>query len=403
MKEKKSVLIVENEPLLTKTFEHLLALWGYRTRTAKTGVSALEWIRQGAIDLVLLDHTLPDMPGLTVLKQIKKEMLSASLPIILLIEKRTFRRELIQEKTGPDDYLMKPVDPLDLRLRLDMVLQRTEKQFHANPLTKLPGNPAIEKEIETRIEKNVPFSVCHLDIDNFKAFNDAYGYHRGNSVIQQTCRIILNAVQSQGNESDFVGHIGGDDFIIITTPDREEPICLLSIQEFDRLIPLHYRKEDRKRGVLYLKNRLGKSEQFPLMTLSIAVVNNKKRSLQSALQVSEIASEIKKFLKMRPGAQSRYLIDRRTERSQGKEARSTASPPIPRIPKPKKVTKPLGQLLLDAKILTPEQLEEALARHWRSACRLGQVLLEMNLVAPDTLGQLLSDQKETIRESVAHG
>jgi len=389
MKEKKSILVVEDEPLLGKTFEHLLTLWGYRPLCAKTGTAAIERVRHGALDLILLDQNLPDMPGLKILEQVKKEMLSAYLPIILLVEKRTFRRELIQRITGPDDYLMKPVDPLDLRLRIEMVLNRTEKQFHANPLTKLPGNPAIEKEIEMRIQQNLSFSVCHYDIDNFKAFNDAYGYHRGNAVLHQTSRIIVSAVRSEGDESDFVGHIGGDDFIVITTPDREETICLESIQEFDRLIPLHYREEDRKRRVLPVKNRMGKIEEFPLMTLSIAVVNNKKRALQSALHVSEIASEIKKFLKTRQHTQSMYLVDRRREHSKGKEARSAESLPLPRIPKLKKTTKPLGQLLLDAKILTPVQLEEALAKHWRSACHLGQILLEMNLVAPDILGEFL--------------
>ena len=392
MKEKKSILVVEDESLLEKTVLHLLALWGFDPLSAQTGSNALEIARRESLDLILLDHSLPDMTAFQLLKRLKKELFTAYLPVILLIEKKAFRRELMQKENIPDDYLMKPVDPLDLRLRIEMVLHRTEHQFHANSLTKLPGSLTIEKEIEKRLSSQLPLSVCHYDIDHFKSFNDAYGYHRGNAVLHQTARLVAHVVKTYGNESDFVGHIGGDDFIVLTTPDREEALCLHSLQEFDRLIPLHYHEEDRKKGFLFVKNRMGKMDRFPLMSLSIAVVNNKKRTLTSALHISEIAQEIKTFLKERERGGSAYLIDRRTGDIKGKKARENIPSSAPLSTVFQKNIKPLGQLLLESKLIYPQQLEEALSKHWRTGTRLGQVLLELKLVEPHTLGRLLAEQ-----------
>ncbi len=392
MKDHKTILVVEDEMLLRKTFQHLLSLWGYSPLCVESGAAALEIATHNELDLILLDYLLPDINGFKVLKRLKQEFLTAYIPVIFLIEKRSFRRDLLKEEVGPDDYLMKPVDPLDLRLRIEMVLHRTEEQFHANPLTKLPGNLAIEKEIEKRLNAQQPLSVCYFDIDHFKAFNDAYGYHRGNEILLQTARIIVQTVKGEGSGSDFVGHIGGDDFIVLSTPEKEEALCRKAIHEFDRLIPLHYREGDRKKGALSVTNRLGKMEQFPITSLSIAVVNNTRRDLKNALQISEVASEIKKFLKNRYSLQSMYFIDRRSESPTGKESRSDAFLPEPVLPMSKKLSKPLGQLLVESKRITSEQLEEALSRHWRSSSRLGQVLLEMNLIDTETLSRFLSDQ-----------
>ncbi len=399
MKEKKSVLVVEDEPLLEKTILHLLTLWGYSPLSAKDGTSAFEIARKEPLDLILLDDSLPDMTAVQLLQSFKKELFTAYLPVILLIEKKVFRRELMEKGIIPDDYLIKPVDPLDLRLRLEIVLHRTERQFHANPLTRLPGSLTIEKEIEKRLSDQLPLSVCHYDIDHFKSFNDAYGYHRGNAVLHQTARLINQVVKTHGNESDFVGHIGGDDFIVLTTPDREDTVCLHSIREFDRLIPLHYQKTDRTKGFLFVKNRMGKMERFPLMTLSIAVANNQKRPLTDALHVSEITKEIKKFLKERQNGESTYLIDRRTGDSKGREARESLPSSRLLTATPKKSFKPLGQMLLDSKLIHPGQLDEALARHWRTGSHLGEVLLELKLIEPQILGQLLTKQKNLTQDA----
>ena len=152
--------------------------------------------------------------------------------------------------------------------------------------------------------------MCYIDLDNFKAYNDNYGFLKGDAVIKQTAKIITDVVREYGNDSDFVGHIGGDDFIIITTNDKDDIICSGIIDAFSRIIPLYYNREDRNRGLIELENRRGQIEKFPIMTMSIAVVtSNEQRRLEHMAQISDIAAELKKAAKKMEG--SVVIRDRR--------------------------------------------------------------------------------------------
>jgi GGDEF domain-containing protein len=184
-----------------------------------------------------------------------------------------------------------------------------EVYLSASPLTRLPGGVAIENELKKRIQGKTPLAFCLMDIDNFKAFNDRYGYFLGNEVIQATARIIREAVGEFGHEQDFIGHIGGDDFVILTSPGQYEEICANVIQAFDRMILGFYDPEDQKRGHIVGENRRGEEITFPLMTLSIAVVSTDQRPILNYLQVGEIATELKNHAKSLAG--SKYVVDKR--------------------------------------------------------------------------------------------
>ena len=391
--EPKRILVVEQSELTTKVLKHLLTLWGYEFQLAGEGLAALEMVRRLTPDLLLVSFELSGFPTSNLLYQIKRNPLTAYIPILLLIRQKRLRHQLLKDEFPFDDYLLTPPDPVELKLRVELTLRRTEQNLHANPLTRLPGSLSIEKEIEGRIGREEIFSVCHFDIDRFKAFNDAYGYDRGNGVLSQMARILVEAIREVGEPSDFIGHIGGDDFVIVTHPSRQEALCLFSVREFDRLVPLHYPAKDRQQGYIFVKNRAGKEQRFPLMTLSIAVATNQSRRLHTSHQVSEVTSDIKRYLKARASSShSLYLIDRR----QDPEASPTHAKKEKKAPKSpvslRGRTKPLGQILLEAKVITEQQLEEALRRHWRSAQRLGQVLIDMSLVQAEQLGGLLSRQ-----------
>jgi GGDEF domain-containing protein len=187
--------------------------------------------------------------------------------------------------------------------------QLEEIYLDANALTRLPGGIAIENVLKKRLESKQPLAFCVLDMDNFKAFNDRYGYAHGSEVIKETARIIENVVKNKGFSGDFVGHVGGDDFVVITTPEYMSNICSEIISEFDRRIPGFYDREDREKGYILGHNRLGEEMRFPLMTISIAVVTNAQRSLSSPLEVSEIAAELKEYAKSI--AASVYVVDKR--------------------------------------------------------------------------------------------
>ncbi len=202
--------------------------------------------------------------------------------------------------------------------------QLEEMYLDTSPLTRLPGGIAIENVMNKRIAAKASIAFCLMDIDNFKAYNDHYGYAKGNDVIQATAGIINEAVAKYGTEEDFIGHIGGDDYVLITTPDLYPRICQAVIDTFDKTIPGFYDKEDRQRGHIVGENRQGQEVKFPLATLSIAVVTNIKRKFKNHIQYGEVAAEMKEHAKTISG--STFMVDQRGDnKSKNKKDRKLIS------------------------------------------------------------------------------
>jgi GGDEF domain-containing protein/CHASE3 domain sensor protein len=188
-------------------------------------------------------------------------------------------------------------------------LKRLEAMnLDANPLTHLPGSAAIEKLLQEKLDGKRPLAFCLLDLSHFKSFNDRYGYVRGNEVIQATAGIIKEAVKDYG-PGDFIGHIGGDDFAIITEPGRYNYICRAIIESFDQKIGDFYDAEDRKQGYILGRTRQGQEISMPIMTVAIAVVSNESRILENHIQVGEIAAELKNYAKS--FSKSTCIVDKR--------------------------------------------------------------------------------------------
>lgn len=191
-------------------------------------------------------------------------------------------------------------------------LKRLEEMYlDMSPLTRLPGGLAIENVLKKRLNAALPLAFCLIDMDNFKAYNDRYGYAKGSELIKATAQIIESVVSEQGTHEDFIGHIGGDDFVVVSAPDRYINICKAINEAFDKMIPEYYDPEDRNRGYIIGKTRQGNTITFPLMTISIAVVTNQHRTLTSPAQVGEIAAELKEYAKSLPG--SIYVVDKRRD------------------------------------------------------------------------------------------
>ena len=189
---------------------------------------------------------------------------------------------------------------------------------NANPLTHLPGNNVIREEAEKRLKENKKFVVIHSDLDNFKAYNDKYGLMKGDEAILLTCQILQDALRNKGNADDFVGHEGGDDFVAITTPDKDESVTDHIIKEFDKKIRALYNQEDLNRGHIIAKGRDGIVHEFPIMTISLSGVSNATRKIESYAEITNIAAEIKK--KVKAIERSVYLLDRRTSDERPSEA-----------------------------------------------------------------------------------
>ena len=184
-----------------------------------------------------------------------------------------------------------------------------ERAENANPLTKLPGNNVIREEVENRIKRGNKFVGIHLDLDNFKAYNDRYGISKGDEVIKFTSRVLGEAIKSSGNTSDFLGHEGGDDFFIITTPDKAESVTQKIIYDFDSEIKNFYSEEDRVAGYIVEKDRRGEMVKLPLITISMAGVTNQLRPLSSYAELTNIAVGVK--IKAKQEKKSNFILDRR--------------------------------------------------------------------------------------------
>jgi diguanylate cyclase (GGDEF)-like protein len=303
------VMIVDDDPLMRRIVSQSLEKSEYVLVEAESGPSAIDLALEQRPDLIILDVMMPGMDGFEVVYRLRKHAITSSIPIILLTALGEMSEKIHGMQLGADDYITKPFDPRELRARVQAHLKRSEQYIQASPLTNLPGNPAIQQVIAARIASKDPLAVIYLDLSNFKAYNDKYGWLEGDRVLKELGEIVVRNVMALGDRDDFIGHIGGDDFIIVTRPTCAEEIARAITREFDERIPSHYNDEDRQRGYLEGIDRQGVVRQIPLASIAAAVVTNEHRELFHPLQVAQIAAEVKRYLKTLPGSQ--YGFDRR--------------------------------------------------------------------------------------------
>ena len=291
------ILIADDDPDIRDILKITLSEEDYETIEAENGEEALIIIRAKPLDLVLLDYKMPKLDGNQVCNLVKGDLLLAHLPIIMVTGKGETSDKISGINSGADDYIVKPFEPKELLARIRMVLRRTKRDLEANPLTRLPGNVSILNELSRCIASKAPYAVCYVDLDKFKAYNDKYGFEHGDDVIRETARILLSAVKEFGDPQDFVGHIGGDDFVIITTPILADKICEKIVQDFDKSTKLFYSPEDKECGFITGHNRQGEIEKIALISVSIGIVTNLTREITHVAQIGEIGAELKKLAK----------------------------------------------------------------------------------------------------------
>jgi diguanylate cyclase (GGDEF)-like protein len=306
---KHRILLVDDDPLIQRMITQSLTLAGYQVVSATSGRMAITLAQKDPPDLILLDVMLPEMDGYQVCQQLRQAPQTASVPVIMMTamdEKESVIKGL---RSGADDYLTKPVEIEELVARVQVHLRRTERDVAANPLTTLPGNPMIEQVIQRRIDTGKSLAVLYVDLTNFKAYNDTYGWLKGDQLIKMLAKQIVQAVHLKGNMDDFVGHIGGDDFIAVSSPSCAESIAQHVIAEFNSAISDFYTEEDRVRGYVQVVDRRGKSFRAAMVTVSIAIVSDREHPFQHVAEVSARAADVKKYVKSLAGSQ--YAFDRR--------------------------------------------------------------------------------------------
>lgn len=308
--ESPEILVIEDDADTRALLEDALSSAGFVVSSAGTGPDGLTSLRTHRPDLVLLDQNLPGMSGIEVCKRIRRDPGLFAVPVVMLTALSRPSDKVTGLQAGADDYVTKPFDVEELAARLHSHVRRSRRERQLNPLTGLPGNLAIDSAIESRLESGEPFGVAWVDLDNFKIFNDRYGFFAGDGVIERTGRLLVEVAETLGPERSFAGHIGGDDFILVMPIEAMERAGTLIVEGFDRMVPTFYSREDRQRGYIAAQSRTGEDRRFPLMSITVAIVPCPPSRFSHPGEISHVATELKHYLKQRPG--SIWLVDRRS-------------------------------------------------------------------------------------------
>jgi len=305
------ILLVDDEDEKQFLLKMALSAYGHEFRSALSGAEALLRLQEEIPDVILLDLNMPGMDGHETCRRIRMNHRLEQIPVIILTASDAIQDKVSSFDDGADEYLTKSMDPIEMEKRIQAVLRRAQQNIDRNPLTGLPGNNAIVRWLNEELQSTGLFSAVYIDLDHFKAYNDHYSFLQGDQVLSFTAEIIRDALDAVGLDSDKAGHIGGDDFIFITRPERAEEICRRIIQRFDQGIVRFYSEEDVAGGGIRARDRQGNWQNYPLISISMAIVSNQNRSIHSAAEVAAIAGELKKLAKKISG--STFVHDQRAD------------------------------------------------------------------------------------------
>lgn len=307
------VLIVEDSNTLQQVIGMALEAQGYICTAALDGASALRLLAEHTPDAILLDLNLPDIDGFELCKRVKSEPKSRNIPILVMTGMGQSGFEIMAIQAGADDFIAKPVDPLVLDARIEMVVRRTRKERYVNALTGLPGNALTEERLASALAAKRPFAVMFIDIDDFKPFNRRYGYARGDLLLRHVADLICESISYVGCEDAFLGHMGGDDFVVTCEPGKAEKVGRAIADAFDMSVMDFYEDEDREAGYFTHTDRLGDVTKYGPLTLSIGIVPVIDQFPTSMITLTDEGTELRKYAESLEG--SNVVVERRRDPS----------------------------------------------------------------------------------------
>ncbi|MET0422388.1 MAG: response regulator, partial [Actinoplanes sp.] len=298
------ILVVDDDQDIASFVEFNLKMQGYEVMRAKDGQDALDLMETQRPDLAVVDWMMPRMDGVELTRRLRSEPLTSALPVIMLTAKSMTVDKVVGLTAGVDDYLVKPFDTAELIARVSSTLRRNKEFREVSPLTGLPGNARVRREIADRMKTDGDYSVGYIDIDRFKSVNDVYGFDRGDEFITALASSLHRAVTAVGRPPIFLGHIGGDDFVFICHPDQVLPLTKRTVTDFEQSADRLYDAEDAQRGYIEVPDRRGNKNRAALVTLSIGVAQATAdgRRFTDPRVVIAVASEMKKVAKSQPGS-----------------------------------------------------------------------------------------------------
>ena len=300
------ITLIAREEELAKHMAIRLQSKGYQVVTLTDLANVMGLIYSDPSDIVIVDLSTKDAGMHALVKSLKSDSYFSTIPLIGIVS-ANFAEAFDWENNPLDDFISHPINYPELFTRINLSMQRIQRIFDTNPLTRLPGNTSIQQAVEKVLGK--PMAVCYLDINNFKPYNDVYGFSHGDEVLRMLSRIIFNAVKESGG--GFTGHIGGDDFVFIVPIEHVDTVCTTIINNFTAIISDLFDEQDKLKGFYIGLNRKGQEEHIPLLGVSIAVVPTALPQIKHFGKVAEVAAELKN--KVKKTGRSCYLVERRRE------------------------------------------------------------------------------------------
>ncbi len=311
------ILVIDDDEQVASYVRLAFTLNGYKVEWINDGRKAFDKATQMLPDAIILDLKLPGTNGFRICEQLRAEPRTRAIPIIVVSGSWKNAQDRIRSiEVGADDFLTKPFDAQELIARIKRMLQRKKVDMGHNPLTGLPGNLAIEEESRRRLATRQNLAFAYIDLDNFKAYNDVYGIKQGDKVIRLLADLLTEAVKRWGNPSDFIGHVGGDDFVMMTSPDKSETIFSWIAQRFDERIKAYYSEGDLRAGCITAKDRQGKIKKFNFVSVSIVFLTDKNMESNQYAVLIQTLTEMKGYVKHnmdRSKGGSVVFQDRRSE------------------------------------------------------------------------------------------
>ncbi len=314
-----SILVVDDNPDNLRLLAGLLKEHNYNVRLASNGERALATIKKDAPDLVLLDITMPKMDGFEVCRQLKADEATCDIPVIFVTAMGEVSDETRGFELGAVDYITKPIRSsvamarVSTHLKLQDAMRELKRLYStaldSNPMTGLPGNNSVANRIKEALQKKESVCVIYSDLDNFKAFNDKYGFALGDEALMFASKVLQDAIRAAKASDAFVGHIGGDDFVVIVPTQLAQQTADEIVQRFDKGIIKFYSSEDAAAKCFQSINRQGDEQTFPLMSISLAGVDLSHQTYKQYIEVNDACASAKKMAKTLSG--SSFFMDRR--------------------------------------------------------------------------------------------
>ncbi len=303
----KTILVVSQDAVVVNLAERCLP--SSQVISFRSMVAAIDYIYNSVPHLAIIDFGIHETGSIALLNDLKEDPIFSQIPVLAILPSDYPVSKLFSFLV--EDYLWRSDIDGVLADRVNLCLLRAERIVEINPLTRLPGNISINRQIQDRIDRGEIFALGYADLDYFKPLNDKYGFSRGDEVIRVTGRLILSMVKNSQPRGSFTGHIGGDDFVFIMEQQRIEETAKGIIETFDGIIPTFYDQQDKVAGYIQSQDRQGQAQRFPIIGLSIGITDNLLRPFQHYGEMTGVASEMKKLAKQSPG--SSYYMDRRLD------------------------------------------------------------------------------------------